>query len=73
MAPVQFKLAKAEEKKKRGKRQQRGVAQTRREPVVSIASRSFEQAFKNIDDVLRKEAGCTTEWTTQSRLRDSFF
>jgi type I restriction enzyme M protein len=22
---------------------------------------SFEQAFKNIDDVLRKEAGCTTE------------
>jgi hypothetical protein len=22
---------------------------------------TFEQAFKNIDDVLRKEAGCTTE------------
>ena len=22
----------------------------------------FEQAFKNIDDVLWKEAGCTTEW-----------
>ena len=22
---------------------------------------NFEQAFKNIDDVLRKEAGCTTE------------
>ena len=21
----------------------------------------FEQAFRNIDDVLRKEAGCTTE------------
>lgn len=21
----------------------------------------FEQTFKNIDDVLRKEAGCTTE------------
>jgi type I restriction enzyme M protein len=21
----------------------------------------FEQAFKNIDDVLRKEAGCTAE------------
>ena len=21
----------------------------------------FERAFKNIDDVLRKEAGCTTE------------
>ena len=21
----------------------------------------FEQAFKNIDDVLRREAGCTTE------------
>lgn len=28
----------------------------------------FEQAFKNIDDVLRKEAGCTTEldYTEQS-------
>jgi type I restriction enzyme M protein len=22
----------------------------------------FEQAFKNIDDLLRKEAGCTTEF-----------
>ena len=21
----------------------------------------FEQAFRNIDDILRKEAGCTTE------------
>ncbi len=21
----------------------------------------FEQAFKNVDDVLRKESGCTTE------------
>src|SRR5215475_227858 len=31
-------------------------------------SSSFEQAFKNIDDVLRKEAGCTTEldYTEQS-------
>ena len=27
------------------------------EEVASV----FEQAFKNIDDVLRKEAGCTTE------------
>ena len=28
----------------------------------------FEQAFKNIDDILRKEAGCTTEldYTEQS-------
>ena len=28
----------------------------------------FEQAFKNIDDVLRQEAGCTTEldYTEQS-------
>ena len=28
----------------------------------------FEQAFRNIDDVLRKEAGCTTEldYTEQS-------
>ena len=47
--------------RKRGKRQQGGLAQPKREPVVSIASHSFEQAFKNIDDVLRKEAGCTTE------------
>src|SRR5688572_92766 len=31
-------------------------------------SSSFEQAFRNIDDVLRKEAGCTTEldYTEQS-------
>ena len=28
----------------------------------------FEQAFKNIDDVLWKEAGCTTELSCQ-RLR----
>src|SRR5713226_7495260 len=60
MAPT-FKLAKTEEKTKRGKRQKVGVAQTKRGAVVSIASHSFEQAFKNIDDVLRKEAGCTTE------------
>jgi type I restriction enzyme M protein len=26
-----------------------------------MTQRMFEQAFKNIDDVLRKEAGCTTE------------
>jgi type I restriction enzyme M protein len=26
-----------------------------------MGTRMFEQAFKNIDDVLRKEAGCTTE------------
>jgi type I restriction enzyme M protein len=28
----------------------------------------FEPAFKNIDDILRKEAGCTTEldYTEQS-------
>lgn len=38
----------------------RGKAK-RLEPVVASGSRSFEQAFKNIDDVLRKEAGCTTE------------
>jgi type I restriction enzyme M protein len=59
MAPT-FKLAKIEDSKKRGKKR-RSAAQPKREPVVSIASRSFEQAFKNIDDVLRKEAGCTTE------------
>ena len=29
----------------------------------------FEQAFRNIDDVLRKEAGCTTglDYTEQTR------
>jgi hypothetical protein len=27
----------------------------------TLALLMFEQAFKNIDDVLRKEAGCTTE------------
>jgi hypothetical protein len=29
--------------------------------AASRPARMFEQAFKNIDDVLRKEAGCTTE------------
>src|ERR1700759_3616491 len=29
--------------------------------TIEVISRMFEQAFKNIDDVLRKEAGCTTE------------
>jgi len=35
----------------------------------------FEQAFKNIDDVLWKEAGCTTEldYTEQVRGRLSSF
>jgi hypothetical protein len=33
----------------------------------------FEQAFRNIDDVLRKEAGCTTELTTRSRLHGCCF
>src|SRR3954463_6833111 len=30
-------------------------------PLARPASCMFEQAFRNIDDVLRKEAGCTTE------------
>jgi hypothetical protein len=29
--------------------------------VTNDIGRMFQQAFKNIDDVLRKEAGCTTE------------
>ncbi len=29
--------------------------------TTSESSASFEQAFRNIDDALRKEAGCTTE------------
>jgi len=48
-------------KKKKPGKPQKGGSTRRRETVVSIASRSFEQAFRNIDDVLRKEAGCTTE------------
>jgi len=28
---------------------------------LAKGSQMFEQAFKNIDDVLWKEAGCTTE------------
>ena len=49
-----------EEKKKRGNQQ--------RAPAAEPSRISFEQAFKNIDDVLRKEAGCTTEldYTEQS-------
>src|SRR6266487_5952349 len=42
-----------EEKKKHGKQQ--------KAPAAEPSRISFEQAFKNIDDVLRKEAGCTTE------------
>jgi type I restriction enzyme M protein len=61
MALVKFKTDKLQEKKKVGKRKKTVSARPTREPVVSIASRSFEQAFRNIDDVLRKEAGCTTE------------
>src|SRR5438034_11362700 len=61
MASIQLKKIAVEENTKRKKRRKRGVAQIKTEPVISIASRSFEQAFKNIDDVLRKEAGCTTE------------
>ena len=34
---------------------------------VSRIALMFEQAFKNIDDVLRKEAGCTMNSTTPSR------
>jgi len=30
-------------------------------PRILLGIPMFEQAFKNIDDVLRKEAGCTTE------------
>ena len=30
-----------------------------------LAIRCLEQAFRNIDDVLRKEAGCTTELDEQ--------
>ena len=41
------------------------VAKTRRRtaPVGNgrVGSGGFEQAFRNIDDILRKEAGCTTE------------
>src|SRR5437867_1875398 len=70
MALTDFKSIPApiKNKKKRGRSKKGITAQPRSEPVVSIAARSFEQAFKNIDDVLRKEAGCTTEldYTEQS-------
>src|ERR1051326_9557909 len=62
MAPVQFKKVAVVEKPKLKKRDKKAAnSSSKSEPVVSIAARSFEQAFKNIDDVLRKEAGCTTE------------
>jgi HsdM N-terminal domain len=61
MAQVKFTTGKLADEKKRGKLRKGGIARPKREPVVSIASHSFEQAFKNIDDVLWKEAGCTTE------------
>jgi type I restriction enzyme M protein len=61
MAQVKFTTGKRADEKKRGKLRKAVVARPKSEPVVSIASRSFEQAFRNIDDVLRKEAGCTTE------------
>ena len=36
-------------------------ASTQSPAPIGKGSRLFEQAFKNIDDILRKEAGCTTE------------
>src|SRR5207253_502258 len=56
MAPVFM----AVEEKKRAKE--------RKAPAAEPFRISFEQAFKNIDDVLWKEAGCTTEldYTEQS-------
>jgi type I restriction enzyme M protein len=40
----------------------------RTKPANERGTSTFEQAFKNIDDILRKEAGCTTEldYTEQS-------
>src|SRR5436853_2693354 len=49
MAPVFM----AVEEKKRAKE--------RKAPAAEPFRISFEQAFKNIDDILWKEAGCTTE------------
>jgi type I restriction enzyme M protein len=57
-----FKLVlKPDETKKAGSRSKSNKVAAKAAPVASIAAPSFEQAFKNIDDVLRKEAGCTTE------------
>jgi type I restriction enzyme M protein len=55
MAPT-FKLAQTKQNKRNNKANANG------------GSSSFEQAFRNVDDVLRKEAGCTTEldYTEQS-------
>src|SRR5437660_9598061 len=56
MAPV---FTAVEEKKR---------ANERKAPAVEPFRISFEQAFKNIDDVLWKEAGCSSEldYTEQS-------
>src|SRR3954466_5766082 len=61
MARIQFKKVAVEEQTKKSNQRPGRFAPIKAEAVASIASRSFEQAFKNIDDVLRKEAGCTTE------------
>src|SRR5947209_11615398 len=37
------------------------MVQNTRHNLIPRAQPMFEQAFKNVDDILRKEAGCTTE------------
>src|SRR6266480_1103577 len=68
MPPVNFTIGPVDEEKKPGNRQKTKLTTPKGERTVSTAATSFEQAFKNIDDVLWKEAGCTTEldYTEQS-------
>src|ERR1700682_4749976 len=40
---------------------QNGRGSAINEPVKAFGGRMFEETFKNIDDVLWKEAGCTPE------------
>src|SRR5437764_3880754 len=59
MSPVKFTPVKVD-KKTDGTWQKNKATMPNGRRVIATST-SFEQAFKNIDDVLRKEAGCTTE------------
>lgn len=64
MPPIKFTLTKVENRPQ-GKNKKGLPANGN---AIQPKGSTFEQAFKNIDDVLRKEAGCTTEldYTEQS-------
>src|SRR5882672_8160818 len=60
MSP-RFKPAKSVNETNGRKPVTRADPRAKRQTGAAAGSPSFEQAFRNIDDVLRKEAGCTTE------------